>query len=121
MRTSLVADALHNAVEARKPPEGLIFHSDRGSQYGSAEFRAILKRAGVEQSMSARANPYDNAWTESFIGTLKSEQIQSKRYQDLQEARLDLFEYIEGYYNTVRKHSSIGYCSPNQRERMSLN
>lgn len=121
MRTSLVTDALNKAIALRKPAEGVIFHSDRGSQYGSAEFRTMLKRAGLKQSMSAKANPYDNAWTESFMGTLKSEQVRAKRYQNLQEARQDLFEYIDGYYNTIRKHSAIDYFSPNQRERRSLN
>ena len=71
----------------------------------------------MRQSMSARANPYDNAWTESFMGTLKLELVQKQRYKDAGEARLNLFEYIEAYYNTQRKHSSIGYLSPSQFER----
>ena len=118
MRAQLVAQAMEEAVATRRPKADLIFHSDRGSQYSSGLFRAILERTEMRQSMSARANPYDNAWTESFIGTLKLE-IQIRTYGTIQEARLELFEYIEGYYNTRRKHSSIGYDSPNQFERKS--
>lgn len=117
LRAPLVAGALENALQSRQVSDGLIFHSDRGSQYGSSVFRALLKRAQMRQSMSARANPYDNAWTESFMGTLKLELVQKQRDKDAGEARLNLFEYIEAYYNTQRKHSSIGYLSPSQFER----
>lgn len=115
MRSDLVLDALHQALETR-PAHHAIFHSDRGSQYGSASFRQALTKAGLRQSMSARANPYDNAWTESCIGTIKREMLQDGCFENAGDARTELFEYIEGYYNTHRKHSSIGYKTPNQFE-----
>jgi putative transposase len=115
MRSDLVLDALHQALQTR-PANHTIFHSDRGSQYGSTPFRNALAKAGLRQSMSARANPYDNAWTESFIGTLKHEMLQDGCFQNATDARTEIFEYIEGYYNTHRKHSSIGYKTPNQFE-----
>jgi transposase InsO family protein len=115
MRSELVVDALRQALVVR-PANEAIFHSDRGSQYGSAAFRKILATAGLRQSMSARANPYDNAWTESFIGTLKHEMLQNGCFENASDARTELFEYIEGYYNTHRKHSSIGYLTPSQFE-----
>jgi putative transposase len=116
MRAELVVHALRQALQARPQARGALFHSDRGSQYGSGAFRALLRRGGLRQSMSARANPYDNAWTESFIGTLKREMLQGGCFADATDARLELFEYIEGYYNTHRKHSALGYLSPNQFE-----
>jgi len=115
MRSDLVLDALHQALETRSAHHA-IFHSDRGSQYGSAPFRQALAKAGLRQSMSARANPYDNAWTESCIGTIKREMLQDGCFENAGDARTELFEYIEGYYNTHRKHSSIGYKTPNQFE-----
>jgi transposase InsO family protein len=115
LRSDLVLDALNQAIETR-PVNGAIFHSDRGSQYGSAPFRKALAKAGLRQSMSARANPYDNAWTESFIGTLKHEMLQGGCFDNATDARTEIFEYIEGYYNTHRKHSSLGYKTPNQFE-----
>ena len=115
MRSDLVLDALHQALETR-PARHAIFHSDRGSQYGSAPFRQALAKEGLRQSMSARANPYDNAWTESCIGTIKREMLQDGCFENAGDARTELFEYIEGYYNTHRKHSSIGYKTPNQFE-----
>ena len=116
MRSTLVTGALSQALDSRRPAPGLIFHSDRGSQYGSGEYRALLGRAGMRQSMSARANPYHNAWTESFMGTLKTEMLQSGCFIDERDARTELFAFIEGYYNTHRKHSSLGYRTPNQFE-----
>ena len=115
MRSDLVLDALHQAL-ATRPVERTIFPSDRGSQYGSTPFRNALAKAGLRQSMSARANPYDNAWTESFIGTLKHEMLQDGCFQIAGDARTEIFEYIEGYSNTHRKHSSIGYKTPIQFE-----
>ena len=115
MRSDLVLDALRQALQTRSAKEA-IFHSDRGSQYGSAPFRKALAKAGLRQSMSARANPYDNAWTESFIGTLKHEMLQGGCFENANDARLEIFEYIDGYYNTHRKHSSLGYQTPNQFE-----
>lgn len=116
MRADLVADALRQALRTRRPKAGLVFHSDRGSQYGSRLHRSLLKRAGAVQSMSARANPYDNAHCESFIGTLKGEMLQGGRFIDERDARIEIFDYIESYYNLHRKHSSLGYLSPAQYE-----
>jgi len=115
MRSDLVLDALRQALQTRSAKDA-IFHSDRGSQYGSAPFRAALAKAGLRQSMSARANPYDNAWTESFIGTLKHEMLQGGCFENASDARTEIFEYIEAYYNTHRKHSSLGYKTPSQFE-----
>ena len=115
LRSDLVVAALRQALGSR-PAANTIFHSDRGSQYGSAAFRQVLAGAGMRQSMSARANPYDNAWSESFIGTLKGEMLQGGCFENATDARLELFDYIEGYYNTQRKHSSLGYLTPSQFE-----
>jgi putative transposase len=115
MRCDLVLDALLQALETR-PANGAIFHSDRGSQYGSTPFRKALAKAGLRQSMSTRANPYDNAWTESFIGTLKLEMLQDGCFENAGDAQTEIFDYIEGYYNTHRKHSAIGYKTPSQFE-----
>jgi putative transposase len=113
MRSDLVLDALLQALQTRSS-SGTIFHSDRGSQYASTSFRKALARAGLRQSMSARANPYQNAWTESFIGTLKLEMLQDGCFENAHDARTEIFDYIEGYYNTHRKHSAIGYKTPSQ-------
>jgi putative transposase len=115
MRSDLVLDALHQALQTR-PVDRTIFHSDRGSQDGSTLFRRALAKAGLRQSMSARANPYDNAWTESFMGTLKHEMLQGGCFQNAADARTEIFDYIEAYYNIHRKHSSIGYKTPSQFE-----
>jgi transposase InsO family protein len=116
MRSDLVVDAMQQALVARRGTRGLVFHSDRGSQYGSKAFRDLLQLANINQSMSARANPYHNAWTESFMGTLKAELIQNGRYICLEDARADLFEFIDGYYNTQRLHSSLNYSTPSHFE-----
>jgi putative transposase len=116
MRSELVTDALKQALDSRRPAPNLIFHSDRGSQYGSAEYRQLLRKAKIQQSMSARANPYHNAWTESFIGTLKNEMLQGGIFIDQNDANTEIFAYIECYYNTRRKHSSLGYKTPHQFE-----
>ena len=111
MRSDLVLEALQQALGTR-PVDRTIFHSDRGSQYGSAPFRGALAKAGMRQSMSARANPYDNAWTESFIGTPKSEMLQNGCFENATDARTEIFDYIEGYYDHHRKHSALHYLTP---------
>jgi transposase InsO family protein len=111
MRSDLVLDALRQALHTRSTND-TIFHSDRGSQYGSTLFRKALAKAGLRQSMSARANPYQNAWTESFIGTLKHEMLQEGCFENAGDARTEIFDYIAGYYNTHRKHSALGYHPP---------
>ena len=115
LRADLVLEAPLQALQTRSA-KGAIFHSDRGSQYGSVAFRQALTKAGLLQSMSARANPYHNAWTESFIGTLKREMLQEGCFQNATDARTEIFEYIEAYYNTHRKHSALSYKTPSQFE-----
>lgn len=112
MRTELVSAALQQALGSRDPAPGLIFHSDRGSQYGSGAYRQLLNQAGLRQSMSARANPYHNAWTESFIGTLKNEMLQDGCFLNEADARTEIFDYIDSYYNIHRQHSALGYQTP---------
>ncbi len=118
LRTPLVVAALRQALGSRRRTSGIIFHSDRGSQYGSLQYRQLLKQAGFHQSMSARANPYHNAWSESFVGTLKTEMLQDCCYLDQKQARLEIFTYIDSYYNTQRKHSALGYLSPSSFESL---
>jgi transposase InsO family protein len=118
MRSELVIAALRQALHTRSPGAQTIFHSDRGSQYGSIAFRNAL--AQIRQSMSRRANPYDNAWTESVIGTIKREMLQGGCFDNADDARVEIFEYIDGYYNNQRKHSSIGYQTPIQFEANTL-
>ena len=108
----LVIGALNKALKDRKPLGGLIFHSDQGVQYASYEVRKILEIHNITQSMSNRGNCYDNAITETFFHTLKTELIYGTSYGTRQEVELDLFEYIEVYYNRQRIHSSLNYLSP---------
>ena len=116
MRAELVTDALNQALGSRTVAPGLISHSDRGSQYGSRSHRQMLEAADILQSMSARANPYHNAWTESFMGTLKSEMLQGGSFANDADARIEIFDFIESYYNHHRKHSALGYQTPAQFE-----
>ena len=116
LRTELVTDALKQALGSRPSAPGLIFHSDRGSQYGSRAHRQLLEAADILQSMSARANPYHNAWTESFMGTLKNEMLQGGTFATEADARIEIFDFIESYYNHHRKHSALGYQTPAQFE-----
>ncbi len=108
----LVIKALMMAIVHRKPEAGIIFHSDRGSQYTSNSVRNLLKSYQMTQSMSSSGNCYDNAITESFFHTLKIELIFWNRYQNREQAKRSIFEYIEVFYNRERLHSSIGYLSP---------
>lgn len=112
----LVLDALAMATETRKPPTGLIHHSDRGSQYSAWTYRRFLERQGATCSMSRRGNCWDNAVMESFFHSLKVECVHLARYATRDEARLDIFDYIEVFYNRERLHSSLGYLSPAQFE-----
>ncbi len=113
----LVVDALAMAVSRRLPGEGLVAHSDRGSQYASEHYRRILAGHGITCSMSRRANCWDNAPMESFFASLKKELVHDEDYPTRAEARASLFEYIEVFYNRVRRHSSLGYRSPAEYER----
>jgi putative transposase len=109
--------ALRQALGRRRPSPGLIVHSDRGSQFTSHAFRALLHEHRISQSMSGTGNCYDNAPMESFFGTLKRELIHHRKYQTRDEARLSIIDYIELYYNAKRIHSSIGYQTPIEWER----
>jgi len=116
LASRLATEALEMAITRRKPLPGLVHHSDRGIQYASAEYIAILKKHGMVPSMSRPANPYDNASCESFIKTLKREEIYANDYEDLEHLHSNLEEFIERYYNQKRLHSALGYCSPEEFE-----
>jgi putative transposase len=115
----LVLSALKMAVKRRSPQAGLIHHSDRGSQYASDAYQALLKAHGMETSMSRKGDCWDNAVAESFFATLKVERVHEQDYQRHAEARTDIFKYIEVFYNRVRRHSYLGYESPLAFEKAS--
>jgi len=119
MRAELTIAALTMAIQRRRPRAGLIHHSDRGSQYAAGDYRDILQAAAITQSMSRKGNCWDNAPMESFFGTLKTELVHHCEYPDRDAARRDLFAYVEGYYNRRRRHSAIGYITPEQAEAKS--
>jgi len=116
MRASLVCDALRMALAIRRPAAGLIFHSDRGSQYTSKAFRKLLAKYGVRQSLSRPGQCWDNAVAESFFATLKVELVYRQSIPTRAAARRALFEYIEVFYNRQRLHSAIGYRNPVEHE-----
>jgi putative transposase len=113
---ALVEKALRMALYQRQPGLELLHHSDRGSQYASHQIRDILVANQILVSMSAKGNCYDNAVMESFWGTLKNEWVNHQKYQTRSQAQTDIFSYIEGFYNTVRLHSTLGYLSPAEYE-----
>ena len=113
----LVMDALRIAQGRRRPGPGLLHHSDRGSQYASADYQALLASYGMRSSMSRKGDCWDNAPMESFFATLKKELIHQRRFRTREEARRGIFEYIEVFYNRERLHSSLGYVSPAEYER----
>ena len=112
MTAQLVIDALHHAIIDRKPVDGLIFHSDRGSQYASIDFRKMLSNCKIIQSMSGKGNCYDNAVAESFFHTLKTELVYWEKYKTRNDAKSSIFQFIEGFYNRRRRHSYLNYFSP---------
>lgn len=116
----LVLDALSMAVGRRSPGPGLIHHSDRGSQYASFDYQEALSRQGMLCSMSRKGDCWDNAVVESFFSTLKTERVHHRLYRSRDEARRDIFEYIEVFYNRLRLHSTLGYLSPAQFELQNL-
>ena len=120
MGRHLVVDALRMAIDARQPDGPLIHHSDRGGQYTSDDFRNELARHGIECSMSGSENCYDNAVVESFFGLLKRERVNRVRYRTRDEARADLFDYIEVFYNRKRRHGYLGSISPVDFEEQSV-
>jgi transposase InsO family protein len=113
----LVIAALQMALSMRQPACGLLHHSDRGSQYASNEYQKVLKKDGLQPSMSRRGNCYDNAAMESFFATLKKELVYHQSYHTHREAKRDIFYYIEVWYNKKRRHSSLSYLSPEEYEQ----
>lgn len=116
LTSRLAANALESAIELRHPLLGVVHHSDCGVQYSSPEYVAILKLHGMVRSMSRPANPYDNASCESFIKTLKCEEIYANRYRDLEDLHRHMEEFIDSYYNQKRLHSALGYQTPEEFE-----
>ena len=117
MRTELVLDALDAAVTARRPRPGLIFHSDRGTQYTSVALGTRLAEADIAASVGAPGSAYDNALAESFFATLETELIDRTTWLTLDQARVDVFDWLEAFYNPVRRHSSLGNLAPIEFER----
>jgi putative transposase len=117
MRTDLITDALRMAIVARNPPPGVIFHSDRGAQYTSDEFRSFCGNNGVRPSVGRTGSCFDNAVAESFFATIKKELIHTRPWPTLDKLRGAVFEYIESYYNRRRRHSTIGYDTPIEYEK----
>ena len=121
MTTELVKKALENAYVTQKPSEGVIFHSDLGSQYTSEDFAKMIKEYKMVHSFSHKGSPYDNACIESFHAILKKEEVSHAQYLDFDSAKVELFKYIEGWYNRKRIHGSIGYLTPQEKEELVLN
>ncbi len=117
MEASLVCDAMEMALTARRPAPGLLFHSDRGSQYNSADFRALLAEHHIVQSLSRRAQCWDNAVAESWFGTYKLELVEGRSWPSTATLRSATFAWIEGWYNLRRRHSTLGGISPANYEK----
>ena len=120
MKVDLVLIALKKAFFIRRPKKGLIHHSDRGAQYCSTEYIELLKKHGCQISMSKKGDPYDNACIESFHATIKKEMIYRQKFQTKKAAFKAINGYISNFYNERRRHSTLGYRSPNQFERLTL-
>jgi len=120
MSRRLVMDALRMAVWSRQPAPGLLFHSDRGSQYCSDDFQKMLKTYAMISSMSRKGNCWDNSVAESFFGSLKTERVFFTNYRNRDEAKRDVVDYIEMFYNSRRRHSYLGYVSPKEFEELQL-
>jgi len=118
LATRLPLGALHHAISTRQPPPGVVHHSDRGIQYASTAYVAVLRQHQMIPSMSRPANPYDNASCESFLKTLKREEISANRYRDLGHLRTNMEGFIDQYYNRVRLHSALGYRPPEEFEHV---
>jgi len=117
LKASLAIDALNHAIADRKPPPGLVHHSDRGIQYACGDYAEVLKQNRITPSMSRPGNPYDNAGCESFMRTLKREEIHANCYRDIEDLREKVVEFIEEYYNKCRLHSALNYSCPEAFER----
>lgn len=120
LRTELVVDALEMALWRRKPGTGLIHHTDRGAQYTALSFGEKLKGAGLMPSMGRTGSALDNAISESFVASLKTELIDRSSFPTRDAAKVSIFEFIEGFYNRVRRHSSLGYLSPSAYEQATI-
>ena len=116
--TTLAVNTLEAAMKSRGNPPGVIFHTDRGPQFTSHDFRKAADRLNIMQSFSARGHPYDNAVMECFFKYLKKEEVKRRTYSTISELNLSIFKYIEGFYNSVRPHSHNDGLSPNERERL---
>jgi len=112
MTAQLVADAMMMAIWRRGKPDALLHHSDQGSQYTSEQFQRLMQENDVTCSMSRSGNCWDNAAMESFFSSLKTERVRKKVYRSRDQARADVFDYIERFYNPTRRHSTLGYLSP---------
>ena len=112
MEDRLIVDALRQGLHKRQPAPGMIAHSDRGGQYDSDELRKLIDKHKIRQSMSRKDDPYDNAFAESFWSRFKAEVLEGGIFLNVEDARTEIFDYIEIYYNRVRRHSSLGYQSP---------
>jgi transposase InsO family protein len=120
MKVSLVNDALNMAIKQRNPPAGLLWHTDRGSQYASYSHKNLLQKYDIVQSMSRKGNCWDNAVAESFFKTLKSNLVYQTYFYTKKQAKAEIFEYIEVYYNRTRSHSYLGNLSPVRFEEMNF-
>lgn len=120
LRTQLVVDALEMALWRRNPGAGLIHHTDRGAQYTALSFGKRLEEAGIDPSMGRAGSALDNALSESFVASLKCELLHRHRFVGREAARTAVFDYIEGFYNRVRRHSSLGYLSPSDYEQATM-
>ncbi len=120
LRTELVVDALEMALWRRNPDAGVIHHTDRGVQYTALSFGKRLEEAGIVASMGRVGSALDNAISESFVASLKCELFHGYRFLDREAARTAVFDYIEGFYNRVRRHSSLGYLSPSEYEQVTI-
>lgn len=118
MTVDIVLEAMENAIQAQNPGPGVIVHTDLGTQYTSEAFQEQLKKYEMIPSYSRKGCPYDNACIESFHATLKKEEVYRKRYSTFENARIALFQYIEGWYNRKRIHSGIGYHTPDEYEKI---
>jgi putative transposase len=117
MEEKVVTEAMNKVILRRAPQAGLIVHSDRGGQYASNDLRRLLQGRGYRQSMSRAGESYDNAYAESLFSRYKAELLEGGAFADVEEARLETFDYIGGYYNGIRRHSALGYLSPAEYER----
>jgi len=117
LEASLTIEALQMALRRRRPAPGLVHHSDQGVQYASTDYTDLLQASGITISMSRRGNPYDNATCESFLKTLKYEEVYRSEYRDLDEARAAIGTFLEKVYNQKRLHSALGYLPPAEFER----